>query len=51
MHDIWFAEFERLLDEGMTENLAAESAMATVTQWLADCADNERKRRKEEGLS
>ncbi len=55
--DLWFAEFERHLnemeDEGVDPDVAYERAgdMAekSLRDKLADMADFERKRRKEEG--
>jgi hypothetical protein len=55
--DLWFAEMERkfneLLDQGMDEDRAYEKATNAANRDLADRlvdrADDERKRRKEEG--
>ena len=55
--DLWFDEMERLMqqyiDAGMPEDeayeKASEMAGSSVAERLADMADYERKRRREEG--
>lgn len=56
--EMWFAEMERLLaqyeDEGMSWDeaykKAGDNAASSLAERLADMADRERKRRREEGI-
>lgn len=46
--ELWFAEMERHLANGMSYDRACETAHHTYMERLYDAADNARKRAKEE---
>lgn len=46
--EMWFRHYERLLNEGLSDEHAAEQAFVDLREQLADWADIERKRRRED---
>ena len=46
--DLWFAEYVRLLNDGVHEDRAAELAYIVMRERMFDAADNMRKRAREE---
>lgn len=49
--EAWFRAYEQLLNEGATDEQAAENAQARMIDNLAALADRDRDRAKEEGYA